>query len=255
MLNMHSGAAAIAAALFICALGGAPREALAAAQFSIEPLMVTLPAHKLASSLTLGNAGTAPVTVQAELISWNQDTGEDTYAPATGLVVSPPIFTLAAGAKQVVRIGRTKRGAAPEREVAYRIRLAEIAPNPTEKLVAIGTVIQLSLPIFVPPADAKARPAVEFKASAQGNRGLLLSFANPGLVHDKVTKVIASQDGKVLAERSLNYYLLAGAKRELSWPEALKTAKAGPVEVKVQLEGKTRFLTQTLGPVEASGKN
>jgi len=254
MLKLHSGAAALAAALFVCAFALGARQAQAAAQFSVEPLLIHLPADKLASSLTLGNGGSAPVTVQTELVAWNQDSGEDSHAPAAGLVVSPPIFTLAPGARQVVRIGRTKRGAAPERELAYRIRLSEVAPAPTAR-TAIGTVIQLSLPIFVPPADRKAKPAVEFKAAPRPNGDLQLSFVNPAIVHDKVVRLTAAQDGKLLADRALNYYLLAGARREFTWPAALKQAKAGPVEVTVHLEGKTRTLKQTLGSAEAGGKN
>jgi fimbrial chaperone protein len=248
MLKMHSRAAAITAALFVCALGGGAREAAAAAQFSIEPLMLSLPAGKLATSLTLGNNGAAPVTVQTELVSWNQDAGEDAFGPATGLVVSPPIFKLEPGKKQVVRVGRLKRAAAPAREVAYRIKLTEVPAQAGDNPKPVATYMQLSLPVFVPAANREARPALEFQAQRQPGGGVKVAFANPGLVHDKVTRLTLLQDGKTVAERALNYYVLAGAKRTLDWPGALKGAKAGALELQVRLDGRNRVLTQVLAP-------
>ena len=41
----------------------------------------------------------------------------------------------------------------------------------------------------------------------------------------------------------MNFYVLAGAKRQLSWPDALKNAKAGPAEVQLQLEGRDRSIS------------
>ena len=255
MLKVHSRAAAITAALFVCAAGPvALREAHAAAQFSIEPLMLTLPAGKLATSLTLGNTGPAAVTVQAEIAAWNQDTGEDALVPAGELVVSPPIFKLEPGARQVVRVGRLKRATAPPRELAYRVKLSEVPPQATDNPRPVATYLQLSLPVFVPPANRQARPALAFEPERQANGALRLAFANPGLVHDKVTRLAVIQDGKTLAERSLNYYVLAGARRTLDWPGALRAAKAGALEVQVRLDGRNRTLTRILAP-PASQKN
>lgn len=248
MRNRHSRAAAVAAALFLCAAsGGFPRQALAAAQFAIEPLLLNLPAEKLATSLKLGNAGAAPVTVQAELVSWNQDKGEDSYAATSDFVVSPPVFSLAPGATQVVRIGRLKRATAPQSERAYRIKLTEVPSADSGSGGKLATVMQLSLPIFVPPAERKGRPATEITSVVEG-MDLRASVTNPGLVHDKLTRMTLLQDGKVIAERTLNYYVLAGAKRELVWPGALKSARPGALELKIQLEGKDRFKSQALGP-------
>src|SRR5262245_16844236 len=122
MLKRHTGAAAVAAALFLCAASPGLRSgAQAAARFSIEPLMLTLASDKLATSLTLGNVGERAVTVQTELVAWTQESGADHYDAAPGLLVSPPIFKLEPGGRQVVRIGRLKKVTAPQRELAYRI--------------------------------------------------------------------------------------------------------------------------------------
>lgn len=252
MPKQHSGAAALAAALFICALGGAAvRVAHAAAQFSIEPLLLKLPADKLAAPLKIGNAGTKPVTVQTELVSWSQDGGTDVYAPAAGLVASPPIFKLPVGGQQVVRVGRLAKEQPPAREVAYRIRITEVVTQPSES-ENVSTYMQVTLPIFVPPADKNAKPALALKQVEQVGNSLRLTLANAGAVHDKVTGLVLSQGGKTFAEKGHNFYVLAGAQRDLAWPDAA-AGRSGPVELEVRLQGKHRTLKQvlTLAPVDA----
>ncbi len=234
----------MSAALFVCA-NLLPAAAQAAAQFSAEPLLLNLPAGKRAASLTLGNRGGQPVTVQADLLSWNQDSGEDAYAPDTELRVSPPIFSLAPAAVQVVRVGRLKLGAAPVREIAYRLKLAEVPDASALKLGAVTTIMQLTFPVFVPPADRKAAPKLEASATVL-NDGLVVDIVNSGLVHGKLTALRTVQEGAVLHERALNYYVLAGARRQLPWPEALKLAKPGAVQLQLQLEGRNRTITLPL---------
>ncbi|HUR40813.1 MAG TPA: fimbria/pilus periplasmic chaperone [Verrucomicrobiae bacterium] len=246
MLKLHSWAAAIAAALFICAATTIPSLANAAAIFSVSPLKLTLPADKLATAVTIGNQGATPVTVQSELLGWSQDNGSDALGGATGLIVSPPIFTLAPGAKQVVRVGRVKRGAAPARELAFRLKLAEVRRTDGDG-AAVATVIQLSLPVFVPPADRNARPALQVAVVADTGADLKLALTNPGIVHDKVVKMALLRDGKLLVEKPLNFYVLAGAQRELAWEGALASGAAG-LELELTLDGGRRTLRQSLAP-------
>jgi fimbrial chaperone protein len=222
-----------------------PSAALAAAQFSAEPLLLTLPADKRAASLTLGNRGQQSVTVQTELVSWNQDAGEDVYAPTRDLLVSPPIFSIPPAGTQIVRVGRLNKAPAPAREVAYRLKATEV-PAGGPGLSGISTVMQLSFPVFVPPPDRRAAPKVEGTAEPGDQRSLRITLANGGLVHGKVLAVRVRQDGALLGERPMNYYVLAGAKRQMSWPDALKSARPGPAEVEVQLEGKNPTLVLPL---------
>lgn len=237
MLRSNSGAAAYTAALFVLgvATSGA---AWAAASFSASPLKLDLPANRLAAALTLGNKGPRAVTVQAELVSWNQDNGEDTYGRADGLVVTPPITSIAAGAQQVVRAGRLKRGTAPAREQAYRLIVTEVPPDGQVSGGRVATVMQLSFPLFVPPADRQARAQFDLSAEALAGGDLRIRVANGGLVHGKITQLNLLEGGKPLAERTLNYYVLAGARRELAWPGALKSASGGALELRVKVDAR-----------------
>ncbi len=253
MLNVHSGAAARTVALFIgaAAVLGAQR-ASAAANFSASPLALELRPGKIGTSLTLGNQGSAPVTVQAELVSWNQDSGEDTYGPANGLVVTPPIFRIDAGASQVVRAGLLKRAEAPAREQAYRLRVIEVPPDGTVTQGAIATVLQLSFPLFVLPADRKAAAKLEFSAEGQPNGDLRLRVANSGAVHGKITRLSLVQGGTPVAERGTNFYVLAGARRELTWTGALKQATGAPLELRIKLDARKDSVVLTVAPAPTS---
>lgn len=232
----HGRAVASAAALLallLCALSMRP--ALAAARFSAEPLLLKLPADKLATSLELGNQGAEAVTVQAELVRWDQAEGQDRYAPVEDVIVSPPIFELAAGATQILRVGRLKRGEAPAREVAYRLRVAEIVAESRLRQGTIATAMQLSFPVFVAPAVKESAAQIDIRPRSAVAPDLQLDVNNAGAVHGKLVNLAVVQDGKVLAERPLNWYVLAGAQRSLAWPRALAQAHSGAAELRVQL--------------------
>lgn len=245
MPKVHSGAAATAAALFLCALlTTVARDAGAAAQFSLEPLRLSLPAHKLATALTLGNEGSSPVTVQVELVSWKQDGRGDVFGEPGGLIASPPVFSIAPGARQILRVGRPKREVAPAREVAYRVLIHEVPPKDSDR-PPVATVMSISVPLFVPPAKKNAKPALAVTGVAQDGADLRIDLANAGLVHDKVVRLMLVQDGKTLAERPLNAYVLAEASRVIPWPGAARLAHPGLAQLTLEL-GHRRTLTHAV---------
>lgn len=250
MLNLHSRAAGFPAAFFIGALSAiallASAELSAAARFAVSPLLLTLPADRLATSLTLVNKGSEPVTVQTELVSWNQDSGEDAYGPADGLLVSPPIVRIAAEATQVLRAGRLKPAPAPVREQAYRLRVAEVPTDATLQPGAVSTVIQMSFPLFVPPAGKLHAPELAFTVEMSASGDLLLKVSNSGVVHGKLTQLELLQSGAALAQKKLNFYVLAGARRQLAWAGALKGASPGSAVLKIHADGRKRLYQQDL---------
>ena len=110
------------------------------------------------------------------------------------------------------------------------------------RIVRIGAVAAGALSLLSQAAHAD-RPA---PPPLYGYYDLRIDFSNAGALHDKITHLTLSQDGKVLAEQAQNYYVLAGAQRTLAWPGALKDAHGGAVELKVSLEGRNRSLSQTI---------
>lgn len=228
------GTAASAAVLFpfLCLFAAVLCPAHGAANLSAEPLRLNLPADKLAASLTLGNNGSTAVTVQAEVVRWEQVDGEERFSPAPELVVSPPIFSIGPAARQIIRVGRLKRVTPPAREIAYRLRLAEIPPDDAVRERAVATVLHLSFPVFVAPQDARALPEVSLTPQAAGT-DLKIAAGNSGRVHGKLIALRLRRDGQTLAERNFNHYVLAESQRELIWQGALTGVPPGVAELEV----------------------
>lgn len=154
--------------------------------FTVSPVRLELAPGAKAASLTVENGAGRTRTVQVGAMRWTQVDGVDRYEPAADLIVNPPLFRLAPGARQVVRAGF--RGGAPASmtESAYRLYLqevpdlAEAAPNQLRLLLRIG------VPLFVQPVKpGEAAPswlahrvsggATRVSLSNSGNRRLRLS--------------------------------------------------------------------------------
>lgn len=234
MNQTNTRAAALTAALFFLGAGFFAAEAGAAARVAANPVLVTLPAKSLATSLTLQNKGEEPVTMQAEVLEWKQQDGADAVVPTRELLVSPPIFKIAPGATQTVRVGRLKAGVAGPTERPYRLEITEVPPAESVAPGKITTVLKLSLPVFVPAAE-RAAPTLAWQARRAGD-GLVLAASNSGSSHAKIVHLALLQDGKPLAEQDVNYYVLPGSTRQWTWPQVLKGSK-GALQLKATLEG------------------
>src|SRR3954469_12713448 len=81
---------------------------LLASSFQVDPVNITLASGRQTASLTLRNTDSAPVSVRVLAFRWTQDNGADVYTPSKDVIVSPPIFTVAAGSTQLIRLGLIK---------------------------------------------------------------------------------------------------------------------------------------------------
>src|SRR5690606_12520072 len=100
---------------------------VAAIGLQVAPISLDLAAGSAAEGLWLSNTGDAPLTAQVRVFRWTQADGEETLEPSRGLVISPPMLQLDAGARQLVRVIRT--GAPPaagHAEDAYRVVVNEV---------------------------------------------------------------------------------------------------------------------------------
>jgi len=203
-----------------------------AGSFTATPVKLTLPAGATSTSLSLQNAGDQPVLVQAELMAWSQQGGKDLLTPSQDLVVSPPIFTVAPGAAQIVRIGLLRRPDS-DREVTYRLFLQEVPQPPKPGEQGISVALRLGLPVFVLPKGGAA-PQLAWSARAE-NGELRLSLSNTGNGHVQAIECkLYGEDGKLIAEQPLGAYVLSGQTR--SWMVKPDRAWQG---------GKLRLVAQT----------
>ncbi len=185
-----------------------------AGSFGVDPVRLTLMAGATSTSLLLENKGDEPVLVQAELMAWSQEDGKDVLTPSQDLVVSPPIFKVAPGAAQTVRVGLL-RPADPERELTYRLFLQEVPPPPPPGQVGVTVALRLGLPVFVLPRG-RALPLLSWRATHAAEGQIELSLSNSGNAHvQAIDCKLYRLDGTLIAEHVLATYVLPGQAR--SW--------------------------------------
>ena len=204
-----------------------------AGNFSANPVRLTLSAKARTTSLTLENKGEQPVQVQAEVMVWSQQDGVDVLAPSRDLLISPPIFTLAPGAAQTVRVGLL-RTPDPARELTYRLFLQEVPPLPPPGQQGVSMVLRLGLPVFVAP-PVPTSPALRWQLKAESANAITLTLSNSRNTHVQVIEVkLFMQDGTPLADKQLASYVLA--ERSRSWRLESRHPWRGE---KLQLKAKT----------------
>jgi fimbrial chaperone protein len=196
----------IGAVLALASLPGA-----LAGSFSATPVRLGLPAGATSTSLALENLGDQPVVVQASPMLWRQEGGRDVLTATQDILVSPPIFTIAPGATQTVRVG-LMRPADPERELSYRLSLQEVPPPPDPARPGVSVALQLVLPVFVQPlAPARAAPKPVWSARRAQDGAIELTLSNQGTAHVQVVDArLVAEDGAVVGEASPRAYVLPG---------------------------------------------
>ncbi len=179
-----------------------------AGAFTITPVRVDITAGRRAASIEVHNTGLASSQLQAERYRWKSDTGGDDELEATeDFVVTPPIFTLEPGQRQIVRV-LMQAPADPLREMSYRLILQETPlgdPPPN----TVATVLRISLPVFVTPP--RAQPELVWSLRRDGAR-YFLDVDNIGQAHTSIT-ALRTPDGR---ELKAGVYVLAGDRK--SWP-------------------------------------
>ena len=88
-------------------------------------MAVQLDAQHDRSTVRVTNQGKDAVILQGDAIGWERDAGVDRDASTSDLIVKPPVFTVARGQTQIVRVG-LRRNSASETESTYRMVLREV---------------------------------------------------------------------------------------------------------------------------------
>ena len=154
---------------------------------TISPIVIDVPANGRAI-VTVSNDRTREVLYQVTVLSWQVIDGADRHEATEDFIASPPLFTLAPSASQIVRIGFRNPKRLPV-EQAYRLILAEVPPEASSQLPrpddtsaeagVIGFSLQYLLPVFVAPASHVAKPALVWSMRADGD-GVVVRAENLG---------------------------------------------------------------------------
>ena len=221
-----------------------------AASIALVPVRLALTAKTPIGALTVRNDGGEATVVQLEVVSWSQADGKDVYTATSEILATPPIFTVAPGGSQLVRVGM-RRPADANRELTYRVFLQEVPPPPKPDFKGLQVALRFGVPVFVGAATAQqAKGSVAPVATLQwraraaaGNGQITLTATNAGTAHVQVTHfTLAPKDQPAPPDHTSPDYVLAGQYRE--WQVELKPAPAAGASLHVSA-------ATDAGPVEA----
>ena len=193
-------------------------KAAIAGTFNVSPVKINLFKNSSTAIITVSNAGNSDTTIQLQTMRWIQDGEGDKLQPSREIVATPQIFSIKAGATQLIRVGMVTKPD-PVNEIAYRLVLDEIPSPPEPGFKGLQVALKISLPIFVQPLS-KSSPELDFSWVQTPDKKIRVSIVNHGSAHVQIlrTKISDESDEKLVffsQEKSL--YILPGQSRYLEF--------------------------------------
>jgi fimbrial chaperone protein len=216
ILGALRAAISTAGVLFLVFLPGTA----AASSFGIAPTGLELTPARRIEVLTVHNQGDAPALLQVRAVAWSQPAGEEHYEDTHELLIAPPVFQLAAGAEQVIRVA-LRREPDAARELSYRVIVQEVPPAAPLAGSGLKVALRLTLPVFVSPLQPAAPPQLVWVARRVADH-LQISATNPGRAHVQIQRFEVRVPGAAPVPVTTARYVLPGS--EITWPAALATA-------------------------------
>ena len=157
---------------------------------------------KPSQTITFSSTDQGVARYEVAVLKWAQDA----QTPTREVLAYPPVFEIQPGGKQALKVlSRVPRGAT---EGTYRLMIRAIE----------GGSISFSLPVFVPPVSANARPAVTVTRAKHD----ALQVSNTGSVTELITAYrVGDERGSTML------YVLPGSSAELRVPAAGVEALVG----------------------------
>jgi fimbrial chaperone protein len=214
-----------------------------AAEFTINPLQISLDRTSRASEISVRNDANATLRMQVQAMSWRQDAaGQDQYEPAEGLLYFPRAMEISAGDTRIIRVG--VKATPTTREETYRVFVEELPPaNQANAGPPGGASLQVLLRVGVPVFVVPLQPERKAEITELTLRGATAAWvlANTGNVHLRAEKVAlagVARDGSTLFEQVFQErYFLAGVVKTLRFDIPLeKCVQLAALEASVQAE-------------------
>lgn len=204
-----------------CALLGQMAEA---GSYGINPVKLTFSSQNTPQVMTVRNDGEQAAVVQVELAAWTQQEDREVYTPTRDLLANPPIFSIPAGATQIIRVG-LRRAPDEHRELAYRLFLQEVPPPPKPDAIGLQVALRISIPVFVAPRQP-IEPILQWRAIRLDDHTLQVAVTNVGNGHDHLSayKIYRGNSETPLLSRQLFAYLLPGTTHY--WTQPMETGTA-----------------------------
>lgn len=202
------------------------------ASFSISPVRIELSPQETTVAVTVANTGEDPVSIQLRVFSWRQEGNEDRLEPTRDLIATPPLFSIAPGESQIVRVG-LRRPPQSAREVPFRAIFEEIpGPPPPKGGPALRINLRISIPVFYAPNET-LKPALAWTLARKEAGKLTLTARNSGGASAQIGDLALARPGAAaqLVEQKNFAYVLPGAERSF----ALELPAAETAHQKLQL--------------------
>jgi fimbrial chaperone protein len=178
----------------------------------VGPTRIELTREHPVAVLQVRNDNPGPAIVQIERMSWSQAGGTDGYATTSLLITTPPVFELAAGATQTLRVAlRDWRQLTAEE--AFRIYVREVPRVPSAPSSGLQFALRVGVPVFANLPGASQNLQWVLKSVAGGQ--LALSVRNTGgrWAHIVRLEVRATGDGQILWRSNEAGYVIAGGEK------------------------------------------
>lgn len=195
-----------------------------AGSFTVNPVRVTLSPTQRVAAITVSNHGAEASVIQLETSRWTQRDGKDSLTPSDEILATPPIFTLAPGASQIVRVG-LRRTPDAQHELTYRLVLREVPP-PQPIAQGLRVALAISMPVFV----VSTRPSfanLAWRAVRLADGRIQLQATNTGSAHVQIGSFELSSppSASPIVRQSVATYVLPGNTR--SWTFKTTAGVAG----------------------------
>lgn len=192
----------------ICAAAMGMTNAAHASNFEISPVVLELSSARTAGVVKIVNNDNHDVSLQLRAFEWKQSDNKDDLQPTQNLIISPPVFNLAPGASQVVRV--VSKQPSGDNEIAFRMLIDEI-PSAAEG-ATVNFKFRISMPVFI---AANGAPKFKLDYTLHAGKPAKLIVENTGNRRGRLVDLaITLPNGKkVAAPAGGNPYTLAGVKR------------------------------------------
>lgn len=195
-----------------------------AADIAVMPVGLTLTARQDRQVMTFTNQGQETVVMQVDTVAWTQVNGQDRYVPSRDLLVNPPLFSIAPGESQIVRVG-LRQPMASAQETAYRLFVRQVPSAPVATPVlgsasadaeatSVRVLLELRLPVYVQTPSVERSQQWRGWPTADGQ--IVLEMQNTGNVHQTVLGLklrATSAAAPTLGQVQAGHAVLAGQQR------------------------------------------
>lgn len=217
-----------------------------AGSIEASPVSIEFQPGQRARAVTVANRGDEKATVQIRTFAWSQVDGVDRLDGTRDLQPSPPIFEIAVGASQVVRLVLRQPPTGEER--AFRLIVDELPDRGTAPGGGVRLAVRLSIPVFAQPAGG-LRQALTWRVERANEQAVDVVVRNTGTRRARIADLrVALLPGRELVgQAGLSGYILVGSERRwaLSAPaetladttelQITAATEEGPTSVSVSL--------------------